>query len=65
LPGRENGGSRLVAEVREMVPIFMQHFVDQVMGAQQPEVSAHPGRATPFLLRGSGGLGEEQTLQVR
>jgi hypothetical protein len=48
-----------------MVPIFMQHFVDQVMGAQQPEVSAHPGRATPFLLRGSGGLGEEQTLQVR
>jgi len=47
-----------------MVAIFMWKFVDQVVGAQQPEMTADPGRAPTLLFQRGGGLVEQQSLQI-
>jgi len=47
-----------------MITILMRHLLNQAVSTQQPNLPTHPGRApTPFSVR-SGGLAEQQPLQI-
>jgi len=60
----QNGRDGLSAEGREKVTIFMRHFLDQLMSAQQPKPSAHLGRASTLLFCRGGRLAKQDRPNI-